>query len=229
MVADKGARVLVVDDEQEILRLLKVTLSANGYDFISASTGEEGIEKAAHARPDIIILDIGLPDMSGIDVVRSLREWSHTPIVILSVHGQEQEKVEALDAGADDYITKPFYTGELLARLRVVQRHAVKQAEPLVDLGELQIDLSLRRVTVRGNVVRLTPTEYDVLKVLAVNAGKIVTHKQLLSEVWGLEGYRDNQYPRVYVAQLRKKLELDPSRPSYILTEPGVGYRLSHP
>lgn len=178
-------------------------------------------------RPDVTILDLGLPDMSGLDVLRAMREWSHTPIIILSVRGQEEDKVKALDRGADDYVTKPFHMGELIARIRVSLRHFAGADEPVIDIGELRVDLVARAVTFAGRPVKLTPTEYDILRLMAANAGKVLTHRQLLKEIWGIEDPHDNQYLRVYVRQLRKKIEPDPSRPHYILTEPGVGYRLS--
>ncbi|MFH1150378.1 MAG: response regulator transcription factor [Actinomycetota bacterium] len=223
-----GARVLVVDDEREIRKLLKVALSAHGFDVIEAKTGREGLEMAATQRPDITILDLGLPDISGLEVLRSIREWSDAPIIILSVRGIERDKITALDSGADDYVTKPFSMGELLARINVSLRHMAARAdEPTLDIGDLHLDLAARTVSFAGDPVKLTPTEYDVLKLLAINAGKVLTHRQLLREIWGIEDPHDNQYLRVYIRQIRKKVEPDPSRPIYILTEPGVGYRLA--
>ncbi|WP_324717927.1 response regulator transcription factor [Carboxydochorda subterranea] len=224
-----GARILVIDDEPQIRRLLQVALSAHGYAVVTAETGRDGIAAAATQRPDLVILDLGLPDMSGLDVLREVRGWSRVPVVILSVHGREEEKVAALDAGADDYVTKPFAMGELLARLRVALRHAAGEASsPVLRFGELVIDLPRRMVTLGGREIRLTPTEYDILKLLARHAGKVLTHHQILREVWGA-GYDDAHLVRVHVAQLRRKLEPDRMRPRFIRTEPGVGYRLVEP
>ncbi len=188
------------------------------------------MEKAAVERPELILLDMGLPDMDGLEVVTAVREWSTVPIIILSVREQESQKILALDAGANDYVTKPFNMGELTARIRVALRNLLPgQAAPVIDIGELQMDLAQRHTTMAGSELRLTPTEYEVLKYLAVNAGKVVTHKQLLVQVWGNDFSPDVQYLRVYIGQLRKKIEPDPSQPRYILTEPGVGYRLVTP
>jgi two-component system, OmpR family, KDP operon response regulator KdpE len=224
---DKGARILVIDDEQQIRKLLRVSLGAHGYEIAEAKSGQDGIYQAASFKPDLVILDLGLPDMDGKDVVRSLREWSQVSIIILSARDQEQEKVEALDAGADDYISKPFGVSELLARIRVsIRRSAHAEGEPVLTCGDLAVDLAQRRVTMGEREVKLTPTEYDLLKELIQHAGKVLTHKQLLKAGWGNSYTDDTQYVRVYVGQLRRKIEEDPAQPRYIISEPGVGYRL---
>jgi len=220
--------VLVIDDEVQIRRLLRVTLEANGYRVLEAATGSDGIVEAAQRRPDAIVLDLGLPDLDGVTVLKRLREWSRVPVLILTVRDAEDEKVAALDSGADDYVTKPFSTVELLARLRVALRHAQPQPENAVfRSGDLEVDLSSRRVTVRGKEVKLTPTEYSFLRLLVRNAGRVVTQRQILTEVWGPNAVEQTHYLRVYAAHLREKLEADPARPELILTEPGVGYRLT--
>ncbi len=222
--------VLVIDDEVQIRRLLRVTLEANGYRVWEASTGNDGIVEAAQRRPDVVVLDLGLPDLDGLTVLKRLREWSHVPILILTVREADDEKVMALDAGADDYVTKPFSTAELLARLRVALRHIQPMPENAVFRhGGLEVDLASRRVTVRGREVRLTPTEYAFLRLLVRNAGRVVTQRQILAEVWGPKAVEQTHYLRVYAAHLREKLEPDPARPEFILTEPGVGYRLTAP
>ncbi len=223
-----GARILVIDDEPEIRKLLKVALGAHGYFVIEAGTGKQGVEGAAFDHPDIIILDMGLPDMDGLEVVRVVREWSSLPIIILSVREHEDQKVAALDCGANDYVTKPFSMNELTARIRAALRTLVPgESSPVIKIGELEMDLSRRRTAVSGEEIKLTPTEYELLKYLAINVGKVATHKQLSIQVWGAGFISDNQKLRVYIGQLRKKIEPDPSRPIYILTEPGVGYRLA--
>ncbi len=228
MKPEGGAKILVIDDELEIRRMLRVALGPHGFNIIEAETGEEGLEKAAFARPELIILDMGLPDMDGLAVVEGLREWSNTPIIILSVREQESEKVAALDAGANDYVTKPFSMAELMARIRAALRALVPgQNAPVIRIGDLIMDLSKRLTTVRGQEVKLTPTEYELLKFLVVNNGKVITHKQLLDHIWGVEWRPDPQYLRVYIGQLRKKIEANPSNPEYIITEPGVGYRFA--
>ncbi|HEY5527375.1 MAG TPA: response regulator transcription factor [Candidatus Anoxymicrobiaceae bacterium] len=227
---ESAARILVIDDEPEIRKLLRVALGAHGFHMLEAGSGREGLERAALDHPDLIILDMGLPDIDGLEVVKSLREWSTAPIIILSVREQEDQKIAALDAGASDYVTKPFNMGELMARIRVAFRNLVPQANtPIVEIGGLHMDLYARKTTVDGKEVRFTPTEYEVLKYLAINAGKVITHRQLLTHVWGADYTPDIQYLRVYIGQLRKKIEPNPSNPSYIITEPGVGYRLSTP
>ncbi|MHC1764457.1 MAG: response regulator [Verrucomicrobiia bacterium] len=220
--------VLVVDDEVQIRRLLRVTLEASGYRVLEAATGGGGIVEAAQRRPDVVVLDLGLPDLDGLMVLKRLREWSRVPVIILTVREADDEKVAALDAGADDYVTKPFSTPELLARLRVALRHT----QPLPDnavfrTGDVEVDLASRRVTVRGKEVKLTPTEYAFLRLLIRNAGRVVTQRQILVEVWGPKAVEQTHYLRVYAAHLREKLELDPARPELIQTEPGVGYRLA--
>jgi two-component system KDP operon response regulator KdpE len=223
----QGVRVLIVDDERAIRRFLQVSLSANGHTVFEASNGQEALQLVIAHRPDLIILDLGLPDLDGIEVVRRLREWTQTPIIILSVREHESDKIAALDAGADDYLTKPFSVGELMARLRVALRHAVHPNDtPVFTTAELTVDLARRVVTLRGQEIQLTPTEYDLLKLLVTHAGKVLTHHQLLRQVWGI-GYEDETHLlRVNISNLRRKIEADPARPAYILTEPGVGYRL---
>jgi len=226
----KGAEkilVLVIDDEPQIRRLLSVALEANGYRTLSAGSGQEGLVLAAQHRPALIILDLGLPDLAGQEVLRRLREWTEAPVVILSVQDDEAGKIAALDAGADDYVTKPFNTGELLARMRVALRHGTKQEEAAVfQAGDVIVDLGNRRVTVKGKEAKLSSTEYNLLRLLVRHAGKVLTHRQLLREVWGPGHEEHTHYLRVYVAHLREKLEADPSQPSLIRTEAGVGYRL---
>jgi len=219
--------VLVIDDEVQIRRLLRVTLEANGYRVLEAATGSDGIVEAAQRRPDAVVLDLGLPDLDGVTVLKRLREWSRVPVLILTVRDADDEKVAALDSGADDYVTKPFSTVELLARLRVALRHAQPQPENVIfRSGDLEVDLSSRRITVRGKEVKLTPTEYSFLRLLVRNAGRVVTQRQILTEVWGPKAVEQTHYLRVYAAHLREKLEADPARPELILTEPGIGYRL---
>lgn len=223
-----GAKILVIDDELEIRRLLKVGLTAHGYEFLEATNGQDGIYQAAVARPDMVLLDMGLPDLDGLSVVKQIREWSQIPIIILSVRGQDNDKVNALDLGADDYLTKPFSMSELMARIRVAMRHQGNlKDEPTIQIGELWIDLARRQVKVQGIEIHLTPTEYDLLKILISNAGKVVTHRYLLTNIWGSDGQEYAQYLRIYISQVRKKIEKDPNQPKYILTEPGVGYRLA--
>jgi len=222
--------VLIIDDEVQIRRLLRVTLEGNGYRVLEAASGQEGLVEAAQGRPDVIILDLGLPEMDGTTVLKRLREWSQAPVVVLSVRDAELDKVSLLDMGADDFMTKPFSTAELLARLRVAQRHA----QPIEDnavfqCGNLQVDLASRIVTQKGQEVKMTPTEYSLLRLLVRNAGKVVTHRQILKEVWGPTYVEQTHYLRVYVAHLREKIEADPSRPEILVTEPGVGYRLMMP
>lgn len=224
---DLKLRVLVVDDEPPIRRFLRASLTAHGNEVFEAATGEQAIAAVLADRPDLIILDIGLPDVDGIQVTRTLREWTRVPIIILTVRDDETYKIAALDAGADDYLTKPFGIGELLARMRAAMRHAAPPtAESVFTSGALKMDLGHRVVSVDGGEVQLTPTEYDLLRVLVMNAGKVITHRQLLREVWGVAYENETHMLRVNISNLRRKLEADPTRPHYLLTEPGVGYRL---
>jgi two-component system KDP operon response regulator KdpE len=220
----------MVEDDPQIRRFLRATLAAEGYRFQEAFTGEEGLAQAAAYQPDLILLDLGLPDMDGLQVIERLREWNKAPILILSARGQESDKIAALDLGADDYIGKPFAVGELLARIRAALRRAAaaspEASGSAVQFGEVEVDLEKRVVKVRGTDVHLTPNEYKLLQVFIKYAGKVVTQRQLLSEVWGPNQTEQAQYLRVYVAQLRRKLEPDPARPKILQTEPGVGYRL---
>ncbi len=223
-----SARILVVDDEPQIGRLLTTSLGARGYEVAVASDGQAALDMAASWRPDLILLDLGLPTIAGLDVCRQLRAWSQVPIIVLTVRDAEQDKVAALDLGADDYLTKPFGTAELLARIRVALRHAAHlsvTAEPVRQFGDLRIDLARRLVVVRGQEVHLTPREYDLLRVLATQAGKVLTHRLLLRAVWGGAYEQDVATLRVFVTQLRRKIEADPAHPTHILTEPGIGYR----
>lgn len=225
---EAGQRVLVVDDEAPIRRYLRTALSAQGFSVFEAANGQEAINVVIAHHPDIIILDLGLPDFDGVEVTRRLREWSQTPIIILSVREAEQDKIAALDAGADDYLTKPFGTGELMARMRVAMRRlANKPNEPVLKVDGLQMDISRRVVTVDGNQISLTPTEYEILRLLLQNTGKVLTHNQLLRQVWGTAYESEMHILRVNISNLRRKIEPDPARPTYIHTEPGVGYRLT--
>lgn len=226
-MAETQVRVLVVDDERAIRRFLATSLGAHGYAVFEAADGPEALAAVVDLRPDLLILDLGLPGLDGVEVTRRLREWTPLPIIILSVRDQEGEKIASLDAGADDYLTKPFGIGELLARMRVALRRAAAPAgEPVFAAGELQVDLARRAVSVAGREVQLTPTEFDLLRVLVTNAGKVLTHRQLLRQVWGAGYESESHMLRVNIHNLRRKLEPDPSRPMYIVTEPGVGYRL---
>jgi two-component system, OmpR family, KDP operon response regulator KdpE len=219
--------VLVIDDEPQIRRLLQTTLTAHDYDIIEAATGEEGLLLAASRSPEAIILDMNLPGIQGMEVLKRLREWFTRPVMILSVMNDEESIVEALDLGADDYLTKPFGVPELLARLRVCFRHnQPESAEPIFKSGPLTVDLSLRNVLIDNNQIHLTSTEYNLLKLFIHHAGKVLTHHFILKEVWGLGSIQDVQYLRVYMAHLRQKLEQDPNRPQLLITEPGIGYRL---
>jgi two-component system KDP operon response regulator KdpE len=220
-------RILVVDDEGAIRRFLRTSLAAHGHTIFEASNGQDAINAVVADRPDIIILDLGLPDIDGIEVVRQLREWATIPIIILSVREHENDKIAALDAGADDYLTKPFGVGELMARIRVAIRRSSQPGDaPIFQTGDLQVDLARRLVKVAGREIQLTPTEYDLLKVLVTNAGRVVTHNQLLRQTWGGSYEEDAHLLRVHISNLRAKLEIEPARPQYILTEAGVGYRL---
>ena len=226
-MTDSNQRILVVDDEAPIRRYLRAALSGHGFVIYEAANGQEALNAVIADRPDIIILDLGLPDIDGIEVTRRLPEWSQIPIIILSVREAEQDKIAALDAGADDYLTKPFGTGELMARMRVaLRRLASSPDEPTLQVDELQMDLSRRVVTVRGDEISLTPTEYDILRLLMQNAGKVITHHHLLRQVWGTAYESEMHILRVNISNLRRKIEPDPARPTYIHTEPGVGYRL---
>jgi two-component system KDP operon response regulator KdpE len=221
-----GARILVVDDEQQILRALQTSLRGAGYAVDTATNGETALAHAGAHPPDAVILDLVLPDLRGTEVVRELRRWSEAPIIVLSATEDEEEKVAALDAGADDYVTKPFGVGELLARLRAALRRGAPSRDPVVDLDGLVIDLEKRAVTRDGALVQLTPTEFDLLALLARNEGKLLTHPAILRAVWGPAYRAESHYLHVYVSQLRRKIEPDPTRPRYLLTEPGAGYRL---
>lgn len=225
----KSKKALIIDDEASIRKLLQISLADQGIEVVEAETGREGIAQAIAIRPDFILLDLGLPDQDGIEILKALREWYKHPILILSVRNQESMIVQALDKGADDYLTKPFKVSELLARIRVAERHYAGDTNPVVVLGEVRIDLSSRVVTKAGQEVHLTATEYDVLKAMLRHMGKILTHRQLLVEIWGPNSSEHVQYLRVYVGHLRQKLEQDPNNPQLILTEPGVGYRLINP
>jgi two-component system, OmpR family, KDP operon response regulator KdpE len=220
-------KVLIVDDEQSIRLFLNLTLTSQGYETVEAVSGKEALTKVAAQKPDIVILDLGLPDIDGTEVTRLLREWTQIPIIILSVRGSEKDKIAALDLGADDYLTKPFVVGELLARVRAALRRFNKTTgEPSFKTGELEVDLLRRLVKVAGHEVQLTPTEYELLKVLVVHAGKVMTHKHLLIEVWGQQYIGEFHMLRVNISNLRRKIEIDPTRPQIIITESGVGYRL---
>jgi two-component system, OmpR family, KDP operon response regulator KdpE len=221
-------RVMVVDDEPSVRRFLKRSLMAHGYDVLEAETGETALDLVALNQPDLVILDLGLPDVSGITVVQNIREWSLIPIIILSVRNQEKDKISALDNGADDYLTKPFGVGELMARLRVALRRQNPElpAEPIFKVGDLFVDLSARIVMLNKVEIQLTPTEYDLLRLLVKYAGRVITHQQLLREIRGVGYQTETQLLRVHMSNLRRKLETDPTNPAYILTESGVGYRL---
>jgi two-component system, OmpR family, KDP operon response regulator KdpE len=219
-------RILVVDDDQPLLRALSISLGARGYQIDVAVSGEEALDAAAHRHPDVILLDLGLPGIDGVDVIRGLRGWSQVPVIVLSARHGGPPKVEALDAGADDYVTKPFAMDELLARIRAaLRRGAQTEEEPRVETDAFAIDLAAMRVTRDGEAVHLTPKEWDVVALLVRNAGRLVSHRQLLAEVWGPEYVRETEYLRVLMARVRRKLESDPSHPAHFLTEPGMGYR----
>ncbi|MFA7405117.1 MAG: response regulator [Pelobacteraceae bacterium] len=224
---DNLPRILVVDDELSIRRFLHTVLSGEEFSLNEAENGHAGLAAAAAFRPDVILLDLGLPDLDGIEVIKRIREWSQVPIIVLSVRDREDDKVAALDAGADDYLTKPFGVGELLARIRAALRRSLQEIpEPLFISNELQVDLGSRLVTVDGADLSLTPTEYDILRLLVFHAGKVLTHRQILKQVWGIAYLEQPHLLRVNISNLRRKLEIDPSRPQHIITEPGVGYRL---
>lgn len=229
MIGAKGL-ILLVEDEPQMRRFIRVILQGHGYQMTEAEKGEEGLTQAAVRNPDVILLDLGLPDIDGLDVTKRLREWSSVPIIVISAREQEMDKINALDAGADDYLTKPFGAGELLARIRVAMRHRAMQAsgqkESVFVVDNLKVDLVKRRVFANEKEIHLTPIEYKLLSVLIRNAGMVVTHAQLLREVWGPPYSHQTQYLRVYMTQLRHKLEADPARPRFLINEPGIGYRL---
>ncbi len=230
-MSEPGPRILVVDDEPQIRKFLRISLGAHGYDVVEAARGEEGIEKCATERPDLVLLDLGLPDVDGQEVVTRIREWSDVPIIILSVRAGEAEKVAALDLGANDYVTKPFGIAELVARVRAALRPRRGQDNNTSDIvaGDLRVDLARHKVSVAGKSVKLSRREFDILRVLAQNAGRIVTHQHMLREVWGPAHENEFHYLRVYIGHLRQKLEDDPAAPRFISNEPGVGYRLLVP
>lgn len=226
-MTESGLRILVVDDERAIRRFLRTSLAALGCTVFEAAGGKEALREVTAHRPDVVILDLGLPDMDGAEVLRRLRTWSAIPVIILSVQEEERTKVAALDAGADDYLTKPFGIDELMARIRVVLRRTVNSTtDPLFQTGGLVVDLGRRRVTVDGQEISLTPTEYDLLRALIKHAGKVLTHRHLLTEIWGVAYQTETQLLRVNISNLRRKIEPSPARPTYVTTEPGVGYRL---
>ncbi|AXK39686.1 two-component system response regulator KdpE [Crenobacter cavernae] len=225
-----AAPVLIIEDELQIRRFLRASLVAEGFTVIDAETAREGLAEAARHLPQLVLLDLGLPDADGVTVIRSLREWSAVPVIVLSARHQETDKVASLDAGADDYLTKPFGVAELMARTRVALRHRLNQAapaNPVIEAGELAIDLSAHKVSKSGEAVHLTPLEFRLLAELARHAGKVLTHRHLLKEVWGPNAVEHSHYLRIYMAQLRHKLEADPAKPRYLLTKTGVGYRLA--
>jgi two-component system KDP operon response regulator KdpE len=231
-MSEEKELILLIEDEPQMRRFLRITLQSHGYRFVEAATGREGLMQATTRNPDVVLLDLGLPDLDGLEVTKRLREWTQTPIIVISAREQEQDKVKALDAGADDYLTKPFNAGELLARIRVALRHALRDRsgrhEPVFVLDNLRVDLAQRQVFLDDKEVHLTPIEYKLLTVLIRHAGKVITHRQLLTEVWGPAHADEVQYLRVYMTQLRHKLEADPARPRFFLNEPGVGYRLKY-
>jgi two-component system, OmpR family, KDP operon response regulator KdpE len=229
-MTDVPTRILVVEDEPQMQKFLRACITADGYRVLEATRGQESLDLARTHNPDLVLLDLGLPDMDGTEVTRALRAWTTKPILVISARGQEQDKIQALDAGADDYLTKPFGTGELMARIRVALRRTARagqdQPDPVLTVGELKVDLDKRQVFVGPREVHLTPNEYKLVTVLMKNAGKVLTHRQLLKEVWGPAYATQTQYLRVYMVQLRHKLEKDAARPRYLVTEPGIGYRL---
>ncbi len=230
-MTDDKELILLIEDEPQMRRFLRITLQGHGYRLAEAENGQEGLMQAATRNPDVVLLDLGLPDLDGLEVTKRLREWTQTPIIVISAREQEQDKVKALDAGADDYLTKPFSAGELMARIRVALRHAVRQSgkqEPVFVLQNLRIDLAQRQVFIDEKEAHLTPIEYKLLTVLVRHAGRVITHRQLLQEVWGPAHVNEVQYLRVYMTQLRHKLEVDPTRPRFLMNEPGIGYRLKY-
>lgn len=230
VVTEMSSRLLVIEDDAQVRKVLRAALSSHDYCLIEAVTGAEGLSQAGLCNPDLILLDLGLPDLDGLEVAKRLREWATAPIIALSARGQEDDMISALDAGADDYLSKPFSIGELLARIRAALRHAIRvsqgRSDPVMTIGDLKLDFNKRMVFSADKEVHLTPIEYKLLSVLARSAGKVLTHRQLLKEVWGPAHADNTQYVRVYMVQLRHKLEADPARPRYLVTEPGVGYRL---
>jgi two-component system KDP operon response regulator KdpE len=231
-VTAAGPLVLLVEDDPQMRRFLRASLTSRGFRLLEAELAREALALATSHNPEVILLDLGLPDGSGLTLARSLREWSRVPIIVISARGREADKVEALDAGADDYLTKPFGVNELLARIRVALRHAQQaggSSTPVLEIASLRLDLARREITVAGQPLHLTPIEYRLLVLLARNAGKVLTHRQILHEVWGPGHQDETHYLRVYMAQLRRKIEADPARPRLLVTEPGVGYRLHDP
>ena len=230
-MTDPNPLILVIEDEVQMRRFLRASLTSNGYQVVETDTASDGLAQAAARNPDLVLLDLGLPDQDGLVVTQRLREWAKTPIIVISARGREEDKIQALDAGADDYLTKPFGVGELLARIRVALRNAARGelGSSQFSVGELTVDLVRRQVLVRGQEVHLTPIEYKLLATLVKHAGRVITHRQLLHEVWGPNSSDQTQYLRVYMGQLRHKLEQNPSRPQFLTTEPGVGYRLKTP
>lgn len=226
------ATILVIEDEAPIRRFLRASLESQGFKMLEAVTGQDGLLLATSHKPDVMLLDLGLPDIDGLEIIRRVRGWSAMPIIILSARGKDADKIAGLDAGADDYLTKPFSVGELLARIRVALRHATPAgstaAEPTFQTGDLRLDFTKRQVWLRNEEVHLTPIEYDLLSVLVRYAGRVLTHQQLLKEVWGAHSTEQSHYLRIYMHQLRRKLEKNPAQPEYLLTEPGVGYRLRY-
>ncbi|HTG02387.1 MAG TPA: response regulator [Nitrospirota bacterium] len=229
---DNAPLILLIEDEPQMRRFLRITLQSHGYRLVESETARDGMMQAATRNPDVVLLDLGLPDLDGLEVTKRLREWTATPIIVISAREQEQDKVKALDAGADDYLTKPFSAGELMARIRVALRHAASRdagrEEPVFLLDNLRVDLAKRQVFMDGSEVHLTPIEYKLLSVLVRHAGKVITHSQLLKEVWGPAHANEVQYLRVYMTQLRHKLEADPAQPKFLMNEPGIGYRLKY-
>jgi two-component system KDP operon response regulator KdpE len=230
MTSGENGLILLIEDEPQMRRFLRATLQSHDFRLIETETGEEGLRQAAAFNPDVVLLDLGLPDQDGLDVIEKLREWASVPVIILSARGQDQDKIRALDAGADDYLTKPFSAGELMARIRVALRHRLgsgpSQSEPVYTFKNLKVDLSKRVVSLNNREIHLTPIEYRLLSILVRHAGKVLTHQQLLKEVWGPKSVDQLSYLRVYMTQLRHKLEENPARPRYLVNEPGVGYRL---
>jgi two-component system KDP operon response regulator KdpE len=219
-------KIIVVEDEVQVRKLLKISLESSGHEILVATNGNEAVQMAANQRPEAVILDLGLPDMDGTEVLKKIRGWSQIPIIILSVRNSEDTIIHALDSGADDYLTKPFHVGELMARIRVACRHAARgKEEPIFKSGNLEVDLSGHLVKISGEEVKLTSTEFNLLTVLIRHAGKILTHRQILKEIWGPNATEQNQYLRVYISHLRQKIEMDPDEPKMIITEPGIGYR----